>query len=100
MRSSSCAPGRRSAAGWRSCSPRDDALVFGDLEGRHRQPEYFSRTWLQTVDRAVRCGLDVPVIRLHDLRHTHATILLGAGEPVHIVSRRLGHASVVVTLTV
>jgi integrase len=42
----------------------------------------------------------VPVIRLHDLRHTHATILLSAGEPVHIVSRRLGHASVVATLTV
>ena len=62
--------------------------MFGDLEGGHRQPEHFSRTWLQTVDRAVRQGLDVPVIRLHDLRHTHATILLSAGEPVHIVSRR------------
>ena len=74
--------------------------MFGDLEGGHRQPEHFSRTWLQTVDRAVRQGLDVPVIRLHDLRRTHATILLSAGEPVHIVSRRLGHASVVATLTV
>jgi integrase len=52
------------------------------------------------VDQAIRDGIDVPPIRLHDLRHTYATILLRAGEPVHIVSQRLGHASVVVTLTV
>jgi integrase len=52
---------------------RDDALVFGDLNGQHRQPEHFSRTWLQTVQRAIRDGIDVPEIRLHDLRHTFAT---------------------------
>jgi len=40
------------------------------------------------------------VIRLHDLRHTHATVLLTAREPVHVVSQRLGHASPVVTMTV
>ena len=34
------------------------------------------------------------------LRHTHATILLTAREPVHVVSQRLGHASAVVTMTV
>jgi integrase len=34
---------------------------------------------------------DVPVIRWHDLRHTHATLLLNAGRPVHEVARRLGH---------
>jgi len=79
---------------------RDDALVFGDINGHHRQPEHFSRTWNQTVARAIRDGVDVPGIRLHDLRHTHATVLLQAGEPVHVVSQRLGHASVVVTLTV
>jgi integrase len=41
-----------------------------------------------------------PVIRLHDLRHTHATLLLAAGEPVKVVSERLGHASETITLTV
>jgi integrase len=34
---------------------------------------------------------DVPVIRWHDLRHTHATLLLNAGRPLHEVARRLGH---------
>jgi integrase len=33
------------------------------------------------------------MIALHDLRHTHASLLLSAGEPVETVSERLGHAS-------
>ena len=37
-------------------------------------------------------------IRIHDLRHTHATLLLKAGVHPKIVSERLGHASVAVTL--
>ena len=41
------------------------ALVFGDIEGEHRNPEHVSR---QFVRDAERCG-QVPVIRLHDLRH-------------------------------
>jgi integrase len=79
---------------------RDDALVFGDASGGHRQPEHLSRTWGQTVTRAIADGVDLPPARLHDLRHCHATILLLAGVPVHVVSQRLGHASPVVTMTV
>ena len=37
--------------------------------------------------------------RLHDLRPTHATLLLAAGDPVEVVSDRLGHASATITLT-
>jgi integrase len=80
----------------------DDALVFGDIEGAHRNGEHVSRQFARDI---VRCrealGADpLPVIRLHDLRHSHATILLTAGVPVHVVSERLGHASAVVTMTV
>ena len=35
---------------------------------------------------------DLPHTRLHDLRHLHATTLLLAGVPVHVVAARLGHA--------
>jgi len=42
----------------------------------------------------------IPRIRVHDLRHTHATLLLAAGIPVHVVSERLGHASPTITLDV
>jgi integrase len=39
-----------------------------------------------------------PRIRLHDLRHTHATLALSAGVHPKVVSERLGHASVMITL--
>ena len=42
----------------------------------------------------------VPHARLHDLRHLHATTLLHAGVPVHVVAARLGHADAVTTLRV
>jgi len=38
------------------------------------------------------------MIRVHDLRHTHASVLLAAGVPVKVVSERLGHATVTITL--
>lgn len=42
----------------------------------------------------------LPALRLHDLRHLHATFLLQAGVPVHVVSARLGHADSAITLRV
>ena len=41
---------------------------------------------------------DLPRIRLHDLRHTHATIALRAGVPVKVISERLGHETPAFTL--
>jgi integrase len=40
----------------------------------------------------------VPEIGVHDLRHTHATFLLLDGVPLTVVSKRLGHARVSITL--
>ena len=42
----------------------------------------------------------MPRIRLHDLRHTHATLLLQAGVSPKVVSERLGHATVAFTMQV
>jgi integrase len=42
----------------------------------------------------------IPSIRFHDLRHTHASLLLAHGTPVLDVSRRIGHASAAMTLDV
>ena len=42
----------------------------------------------------------LPRARLHDLRHLHATMLLLAGVPVHVVAARLGHADPALTLRV
>jgi integrase len=81
---------------------RDTALVLGALEGTLRHPERYSRRFVEQVVQARRAlGEDqLPKIRLHDLRHTHATLLLAAGEPVKVVSERLGHANATITLTV
>ena len=66
----------------------DHGLVFPRIEGTPIHPDYFS----QTFDRTVR-RLGLPKIRLHDLRHTHATLGLAAGVPVKVISERLGHAT-------
>lgn len=72
---------------------RDSGLVFTHPDGLLYHPERFSREF----DRAVeRHGLER--IRLHDLRHTWATLALEAGVHVKVVSERLGHSSSVITL--
>lgn len=40
----------------------------------------------------------LPRIRFHDMRHTHATLMLKMGIPVKVVSERLGHGSIEMTL--
>lgn len=73
----------------------DHGLVFVDELGRPPHPETVTRWWREAVARA-----GVPAIRLHDARHTADTVLLRAGVPVKVVSQRLGHADVAVTMRV
>ena len=70
----------------------DGHAVFGTLEGPWH-PDALSNAF----DRAVRRS-GLPRIRWHDLRHAHVTLMLLAGVPPHVVSRRLGHATVGFTL--
>ena len=79
---------------------RDGALVFGSLEGTHRNPEHVSQAFKAAVARCRRAlGEDtLPELALHGLRHTHATSLLRSGEQVRVVQERLGHANVSVTI--
>ena len=70
-------------------------LVFTDGLGRHLEPVKITHAFRVAVRDA-----PVPRIRLHDLRHTHATLLLQAGVPVKVVSERLGHAQISLTLDI
>jgi integrase len=81
---------------------REDALIFGDLEGHFLHPDRFYRRFQGALKACRRqLGEDaLPRITVHDLRHTHATILLAAGVPVKVVSERLGHASITITLQI
>ncbi|HEX9375526.1 MAG TPA: tyrosine-type recombinase/integrase [Actinomycetota bacterium] len=62
--------------------------MFTDGGGEPIHPHAISQTFERIARRA-----GVPVIRLHDLRHTHGTLLIAAGVPVKVVSERLGHAT-------
>lgn len=73
----------------------DHDLVFARPDGRPTHPELLSRTFERVAARA-----GMPRIRFHDLRHTHASLLLKAGVAVKVVSERLGHASPSFTLEV
>lgn len=66
----------------------DTGLVFTTETGGGLHPDVVSQAFDRIVERT-----DVPRITLHGLRHTHATILLASGVALHVVSRRLGHAS-------
>ena len=71
----------------------DSALVFSHPDGKPLDPGVVSHTFAKVLKKA---GL--PHIRFHDLRHTHATLLLKAGVHAKIVSERLGHANIGITL--
>ena len=48
--------------------------------------------------RAAHPGGRLPRIRLHDVRHSYATAALAAGIPAKVVSERLGHANIAITM--
>ena len=70
----------------------DSGLVFTTEDGRGLQPQYLTRLFT----RACKAG-GFPQIRLHDLRHTSASLGLAAGESLVEVSKRLGHSQLAVT---
>jgi integrase len=75
-------------AGW-----TDLDLVFCHVDGTMLHPERFTRGFSEAVRR-----LDLPPVRLHDLRHGWATLALQAGVHPKVVQERLGHANIGITL--
>jgi len=74
-------------------SLKDDDLVFSDLEGKPLLPDTVSHVWAKLVKRS---GLEG--VRLHDARHTHASLMLKQGVHPKVVQERLGHATISTTL--
>jgi len=86
----------RSAMGALSLAlARPDAFVLGALDGQVRHPERLSTRFRHRLAQARRkLGADaLTLVRLHDLRHYHASLLLRDNVSVKVVSERLGHAS-------
>jgi len=71
----------------------DDDRVFAREDGSGLDPEAISKRWRGLCEVA-----GVRTIRLHDARHSHATLMLAGGVPVEVISKRLGHARISVTM--
>jgi len=73
----------------------DSGKLFCRPDGRPVHPDTITRRFNRLVDRA-----GVPRIRLHDVRHTYATVSLDAGIDPKIVSDRIGHSNMAYTLQI
>lgn len=71
---------------------RDHDLVFADPVGQPVLPSNLRAAW-KRIRRATALH-----VRVHDLRHAHATFLLAQGVHPKIVSERLGHSQISITL--
>lgn len=80
---------------WEPDQQFDARPVFPASNGQPYNPTHVSRHFLTLVKR-----LGLPKIRLHDLRHTSASLGLEGGESLLSVKRRLGHSSIAITADV
>jgi integrase len=70
-------------------------LVFANPTGHPLKPDNLSRDWVRAVK-----ARKLPATTFHALRHVHASALIAAGVDILTISRRLGHGSPTVTLSV
>lgn len=80
---------------WGQAYQDTEGLVFTQENGTPVLPDYVTKAF----GRAQK-GIEGPRLVLHELRHTHATLLLRDRVPMHIVAKRLGHKDPSVTLNV
>jgi integrase len=73
----------------------DDRYVFTNHDGKPFRPNTITRAWETMAKKA-----NIKVIRLHDARHTHASLMLKKGIHPKIVQERLGHSSIEMTLDI
>jgi integrase len=71
----------------------DDTFVCARKDGKPHQPQSITHAWVDFL-----ASTKLPRIRFHDLRHSHATLMLRANVHPKIVSERLGHSKIAITL--
>ena len=71
----------------------DEQLVFSNIENSFLQVSKPRKWMLQTIHKN-----NLKEISIHGFRHTHATLLLEAGVSPKVISERLGHSSIQITL--
>ena len=86
---------KQAVSEWSGQEFSEDDFIFARPDGSLPDPHYLSKVFQRIIKTA---GLKR--IRLHDLRHTYATLQRNAGQPIEAISRVLGHASALVTLKI
>src|SRR5262245_56071850 len=71
----------------------NESFVAALENGNMMRPTFITHEWVKALD-----GTALPRCRFHDLRHAHATHMLGSGVHPKVASERLGHATVGLTL--
>lgn len=87
--------------------------IINDLKEFYKNTINFSNDWFvfggikplatTTIERKKNnyCKLsNVKKIRIHDFRHSHATLLISKGLPITVISKRLGHSNTATTLNI
>ena len=72
-----------------------DSPVLATFDGGLQSPTAVTKRWTYAME-----ALGMPGVTLHSLRHTHASMLIASGVDILTVSRRLGHSSPTITLSV
>lgn len=72
---------------------QDHGLVFCNEDGSMFDPRNFTKRFQYQLEKA-----GIQKVRLHDLRHTHASLLLSRGVHPKVVQERMGHSSITITL--
>ncbi|WP_210185826.1 tyrosine-type recombinase/integrase [Aureimonas phyllosphaerae] len=73
--------------------PDEDAFVVAQIDGQPLQPNSLTHEWVRLLAKT-----DLPRIRYHDLRHSHASQMLAAGVHPKVASERLGHSRIGITI--
>lgn len=72
---------------------KDDNLVFSQPDGSPYRPDTITHAWIKLARKTGLKG-----IRLHDARHSHASLMFKQGIHPKIVQEKLGHSSIQITL--
>lgn len=81
-----------------AAAKKDGGYVFREAGGDPVRQSRMFNYWKRALNRLGWSPVSGERPRIHDMRHTHASLMLGAGMPIYSLSRRLGHEAIATTI--
>ena len=79
-------------------TPHNSKYLFVEKVGIEHYDTFITDTAIREYFKDLCRKYNLPVLRIHDLRHTHCSLLIFKGMSIHYISKRLGHRNVTITL--